>query len=75
MIFFSISNALLYHIYLPYDLSFNESVFITINNFLLLAMVNILIISRAEWKITASIDKWKMTESVIEQILQQMIVV
>ena len=49
--------------------------FITINNFLLLAMVNILIISRAEWKITASIDKWKMTESVIEQILQQMIVV
>ena len=40
-------------IYLPYDIILNESVFITINNFLLLAMVNTLIISRAECKIAA----------------------
>ena len=41
------------HLYLPYDLSLNESVFIFANNFLLLAIVNILIISRAEWKTAA----------------------
>ena len=51
--FFSISHSLLYHLSLPYDLFLNESVFITINNFLLLAMVNILTISRAEWEIAA----------------------
>ena len=43
------SHSLLYHLYLPYDLFLNESVFITIKNFLLFAMINILTISRAEW--------------------------
>ena len=50
MIFFSISHCLQYHLYLPYDLFLNESVFNTINNLLLLAMVNIITISRAGWK-------------------------
>ena len=53
VIFFSISHSLQYHICLPYDLFLNESVFITINKFLLLAMVKILTISRAGWKIAA----------------------
>ena len=53
VIFFSISYFLMYHLYLPYDLFHNESVFITINNFLLLPMVNILTISRAGWKVAA----------------------
>ena len=53
MIFFSVSYSLLYHLYLPYDLFLNESELITINNFLLLAMVNVLTISRAGWKIAA----------------------
>ena len=58
MIFFSISYSLLYHLYLPYDLFLNKSAFITINNFLLLAMVNILTILPSLWKIAASFDKW-----------------
>ena len=70
VIFFSINYALLYNIHLPYDLFLNQSVFFAINNFLLLAMINILIISRAEWKIAAWIDKWTIAVSVIEQILQ-----
>ena len=45
--FFSIIHSLLDHLYLP----INESVFITISNFLLLAMINILTISGAGWKI------------------------
>ena len=53
VIFFSINHSLLYHPYLPYHLFLNESVFITINNFLLLAMVNLLTVSRAGWKIAA----------------------
>ena len=45
--------ALLYSICLPCDLILNESGFITISNSSLLAMVDILIISRADWKIAA----------------------
>ena len=63
MIFFSISYSLLYHVYLPYDLFLNESVYITINNFLLLAMINITIIWRVGWKIAALIDKWTVAVS------------
>ena len=48
VIFFSIGHSLLYHLYL-----LNESWFITINNFLLLATGNILTVSRAGWKIAA----------------------
>ena len=72
VIFFSINYALLYNIYLPYDLILNESGFITISKFSLLAMVNILIISRAEWEIAGWIDKWTIAVSVIEQILQHL---
>ena len=80
-IFFSISYSSLYHLYLPYDLFLNESVFITINYFLLLAMVNILTILRAGWKITTWIDKYKynkydeltITVSINEWILQLMV--
>ena len=73
-IFFSIisSFTVIYHLYLPYDLFFNESVFITINYFLLFAMVNILAISRAGWKMTACIDKWTLAVSINKYILQQM---
>ena len=46
--------------------------FITINNFLLLAMVNILTISRAGWKIAAGIEKSTTVVSINEQILQNM---
>ena len=53
VIFFSISHSLLYHVYLPYDLFLNESVFVTVSSFLLLSMVNLLTISRARWKIAA----------------------
>ena len=35
-------------------------------------MVNILIVSRVEWKITTWTDKWTFAVSVIEQILQHM---
>ena len=56
VIFFSISHSLLYHVYLPYDLFLNESVFVTVSSFLLLSMVNLLTISRARWKIAACID-------------------
>ena len=42
-----------YDLWLPYDLFLNESVFIAINNLLLLAMVNIFTISGAGWKIAA----------------------
>ena len=45
------SYSLLHHLYLPYDLFLNESVFITIILFLLLAIVNILTILLAGWKI------------------------
>ena len=44
---------------LPYDLFLYEPVFITNNYFLLLAMVNIITIWRAWWKIAAWIDKRK----------------
>ena len=54
----------MYSLYLPYDLFLNESVFITINNFLLLAVVNILTLSRAGWKIAVSTN---------EQILQHIV--
>ena len=47
----NISYFLLYHLYLPYDLFLNESVFITINNFLLLSMANMLTISRADGRL------------------------
>ena len=70
VIFFSMNYALLYSICLPCDLMLNESGFITISNFSL--MVNILIISRADWKIAAWIDKWTIAVSVIEQILQHL---
>ena len=46
--------------------------FITISNFLLLAMVNILTISRAGWKIAAWIEKSTTVVSINEQILQNM---
>ena len=72
MIFFSISYSLLHHLYVPYDLFFNESVFITINNFLLLTVVNILTILHARSKIAAWIDKWAIAVSVDEQIIQPM---
>ena len=48
--------------------------FITVSNFLLLAMVNLLTILRARWKISAWIDKWTIAISINEQILQNMIV-
>ena len=67
--FFSISHSLLYHLYLPYDLFLNESVFVTIKNFLLFAMINILTISRAEWTIAVLINKWTITVSINEKIL------
>ena len=54
----------MYSLYLPYYLFLNESVFITINNFLLLAVVNILTLSRAGWKIPVSTN---------EQILQHIV--
>ena len=54
----------MYSLYLPYYLFLNESVFITINNFLLLAVVNILTLSRAGWKIAVSTN---------EQILQHIV--
>ena len=69
---FFISHSLLHHLYLPYDLFLNESVFIAINNFLLLAMVNILTISRAGCKIAAWIDKRTIAASINEKILQNM---
>ena len=53
VIFFSMSYSLLHHLYLPYDLFLNESVFITIIIFLLLAKVVILTILLAGWKIAA----------------------
>ena len=43
----------MYHLYLLYDFFLNNLVLITINYLLLLAMVNILSISRARWKIAA----------------------
>ena len=54
----------MYSLYFPYDLFLNESVFITINNFLQLAVVNILTRSRAGWKIAVSTN---------EQILQHIV--
>ena len=42
VMFFKINCFLLHHLYLLYGLLLNESVFITINSFLLLAMVNII---------------------------------
>ena len=72
MKFFSITYSLLHHLYVPYDLFFNESVFITINNFLLLTVVNILTILHAGSKIAAWIDKWAIVVSVDEQIIQPM---
>ena len=73
VIFFSIRHSLLYHLYLRYDLFLNESMFITVSNFLLLAMVNLLTISRAGWKIAAWIDQWTIAISINEQILRNMI--
>ena len=46
----------------------HESVFITISNFLLLAMINVLTISRAGWKIAAWIDKWTIAVNINEKI-------
>ena len=46
--------------------------FITIIIFLLLAMINLLTISCAEWKFSAWIDKWEITVSMNEQMLQHM---
>ena len=66
----SISHSLLYQLNLLYDQFLNESVFITINNFLMIAMVSILIISLAGWKFSAWIDKWTMAVSKNEQILE-----
>ena len=53
VILLSISHSLLYHLYMPYDLFLNESVFITASNFLLLAIVDFtdLAISRVGWEI------------------------
>ena len=62
----------IYQVISPYDLFLNESVFITSNSFLLLAMVNILTISRAGWKIAVWINKWTIDASINEQILQNM---
>ena len=50
----------------------NESVFITINNFLLLPIVNILTILLVEWEIAGLVDKWTVCISINEQILQHM---
>ena len=62
----------IYQVISPYDLFLNESVFITSNSFLLLAMVNILTISRAGWKIAVWINKWTIDARINEQILQNM---
>ena len=56
-----------------YELFLSESVFITMNIFLLLAIVNILTILLAGWKIAASVDKWTIAISINEQILQHMV--
>ena len=58
------------YIYLQYNLFLNESVCNTVNNFLLFAMINILIVSRAKWKIAALTDKRAFAVSITEQILQ-----
>ena len=50
----------------------NESVFITINIFLLLYIVNILTILLVEWWIAGLVDKWTVGISINEQILQRM---
>ena len=50
----------------------NESVFITINNFLLIVMINILTIPRAGWKIATWINKWTTSASINEQMMQNM---
>ena len=70
--FFNISYSLLYHLYFPYYLFLNESVFITINIFLLFPIVNILTILLVEQKIVALVDKWGVSISINEQILQHM---
>ena len=46
--------------------------FITINNSLLFALVSVLTISRAGWKISAWSDKWTIAVSINEQLLQHM---
>ena len=51
---------------------FNESVFITINIFLLLPIVNILTILLVEWEIAGLVDEWAVGISINEQILQHM---
>ena len=56
-----------------YELFLSESVFITMNIFLLLAIVNILTILLAGRKIAASVDKWTIAISINEQILQHMV--
>ena len=48
---FSIRHSSLHHLYLPYDLFLNELVSIATNYFSLLAMVNILTISRADGRL------------------------
>ena len=70
--FFNISYSWLHHLYLPYSLSLNESVFITINIFLLFAIVNILTILLVGWKIAALVDEWAVAISINGQILQHM---
>ena len=49
-----------------------ESVFITINNFLLLPIVNILTILLVEWEIAGLVDKWTVCIRINEEILQHM---
>ena len=48
------------------------SVFITINNFLLLPIVNILTILLVEWEIAGLVDKWTVCICINEEILQHM---
>ena len=55
---YSLVSALIYHLYLVHDLFLNDAVFLTINYLLILAMVIILTISRAGWKIAPWINKW-----------------
>ena len=59
-------------LYLPFYLFLNESVFTTINIFLLLPIVNILTILLLEWEIAGLVDKWTVGISINEQILQRM---
>ena len=59
-------------LYLPFYLFLNESVFTTINIFLLLPIVNILTILLLEWEIAGLVDKWTVGISINEQILQHM---